>query len=261
VDLRVDLGGRRIIKKKILKCVWNDGTRTEARFRLSAKRTSPFKSAGASVQSTTGSRGVRISGSISSNDGYTMFQGSVKGTGYPLHSPVSPSLSLPCVAVCHHVSMYSTSYVLRRRKQFHPKGWKRPTASQGRINQNSANSNFCSVKTSDLLSVKCLSAGHVDGFNSNICSPTIPVAARSKAWVYGRSLAGIVGSNPAGDMDVCLFWMLCVVRDTSLRRADRSSRGVLPSVVCLSVIVKPQQWRGPGPLATLASWKERSIDQ
>ena len=41
-----------------LKC---DGTRAETRFRLSAKRTSPFKSAGASVQSTTGSRGVRIS--------------------------------------------------------------------------------------------------------------------------------------------------------------------------------------------------------
>ena len=37
--------------------------------------TSPFKSAGASVQSTTGSRGVRISGS---NAGYTMFRGSVK---------------------------------------------------------------------------------------------------------------------------------------------------------------------------------------
>jgi len=30
-----------------------DGTRAETRFRLSAKRTSPFKSAGASVQSTT----------------------------------------------------------------------------------------------------------------------------------------------------------------------------------------------------------------
>jgi hypothetical protein len=43
-----------------LKC---DGTRAETRFRLSTKRTSPFKSAGASVQSTTGSRGVRISGS------------------------------------------------------------------------------------------------------------------------------------------------------------------------------------------------------
>jgi hypothetical protein len=41
-----------------LKC---DGTRAETRFRLSAKRTSPFKLAGASVQSTTGNRGVCIS--------------------------------------------------------------------------------------------------------------------------------------------------------------------------------------------------------
>ena len=56
---------------------------------------------GASFQSTTGSRGVRISGS---NAGYTMFRGSVKGTGYPLHSPVSPLLPLQCVTVCHHVS-------------------------------------------------------------------------------------------------------------------------------------------------------------
>ena len=74
-----------------LKC---DGTRSETRVRLSAKRARPFKSAGASVQSTTGSRGVRISGS---NAGYTMFRGGVKGTGYLLHSPVSPSLPLPCV--------------------------------------------------------------------------------------------------------------------------------------------------------------------
>jgi hypothetical protein len=50
-----------------LKC---DGTCAETRFRLSTKRTSPFKSAGVSVQSTAGSRGVRISGS---NAGYTMF--------------------------------------------------------------------------------------------------------------------------------------------------------------------------------------------
>jgi len=81
-----------------LKC---DGTRAETRFRLSAKWTSPFKSAGASVPSTTGSRGVRISGS---NAGYTMFRGSVKGTGYPLHSPVSPSFPFPCVTVCHNIS-------------------------------------------------------------------------------------------------------------------------------------------------------------
>jgi len=50
-----------------LKC---DGTRAETRFCLSAKGTSPFKSAGASVHSTAGSRGVCISGS---NAGYSMF--------------------------------------------------------------------------------------------------------------------------------------------------------------------------------------------
>jgi len=56
---------------------------------------------GGSVQSTTGSRGVCISGS---NAGYIVFWVSVKGTGYPLHSPVSSSLSFPCVTVCHHFS-------------------------------------------------------------------------------------------------------------------------------------------------------------
>ena len=47
------------------------------------------------------SRGVHISGS---NAGYTVFRGSVKSAGYPLHSPVSPSLPLPCVTMCHHIS-------------------------------------------------------------------------------------------------------------------------------------------------------------
>ena len=40
----------------------------------------------------------------------------------------------------------------------------------------------------------------------------MPVAARSKAWVYGRLLAGVVGTNPTGDMEVCLLRVLCVVR-------------------------------------------------
>jgi hypothetical protein len=60
-----------------------DGTRAETRFRLSAKRTSPFKSAGASVQSAIGRPVVRTN---DSNAGYTMFLGSVKSTGYLLHS-------------------------------------------------------------------------------------------------------------------------------------------------------------------------------
>jgi len=52
---------------------------------------------GASVQSTTGSRGVRISGS---NVGYTMFLGSVKGTGthsirqFPRHFPSRASSAI-----------------------------------------------------------------------------------------------------------------------------------------------------------------------
>ena len=39
-----------------------------------------------------------------------------------------------------------------------------------------------------------------------------PVAARSKAYVFGRSPAEIVGSNSTRGMDVCLLCVLCVVR-------------------------------------------------
>ena len=92
-----------------LKC---DGTPTETRFRLSAKRTSPYKSAWASIQSTTGSRGVRISGSKA---GYIMFRGSVKGTGYPLHSPVSPSLP---PSVRHRVPSHFTWSLLSKYELF-----------------------------------------------------------------------------------------------------------------------------------------------
>jgi len=84
---------RHKIRRGQLKC---DGTRWETKFRLSTKRTSPFKSAVASVQSTVGSRGVRISGS---NAGYTMFRGSVKSTCYPLirQFPLHfPSRASPC---------------------------------------------------------------------------------------------------------------------------------------------------------------------
>ena len=39
-----------------------------------------------------------------------------------------------------------------------------------------------------------------------VLSLLLIVATRSKAWVFGRSLAAIAGSNPARGMDVC-----CVV--------------------------------------------------
>jgi hypothetical protein len=68
----------------------------------------------------------------------------------------------------------------------------------------------------------------------------IPMAAHSKGWDCGRSISGSAGSNPPGGMDVSLLWVLYVFRWRSLWRADHSSRGVLPSLVCLSVIVKPR---------------------
>jgi hypothetical protein len=84
-----------------LKC---DGTRAETRFRLSAQRTSPFKPAGESVQSTTGRRAVHISLQGLYCSCKPVFCSYVTLTGYPLHSPVSPLLLFPCVTVCHHIS-------------------------------------------------------------------------------------------------------------------------------------------------------------
>ena len=60
------------------------------------------------------SQGVRISGS---NAGYTVFRGSVKSTGYPLHSPVSPSLPPP---LHHHVQSHfncTLQHPVQRRPQ------------------------------------------------------------------------------------------------------------------------------------------------
>jgi len=88
----------------------------------------------------------------------------------------------------------------------------------------------------------------------------VPVTAVgwSNVCVCGRSLARTVGSNPAAGMDTCLLLTVeCCQR--RLRRADHSSRGVLPIVVCLSVISKPQKWGGPGPLGAVAPWKKKII--
>jgi hypothetical protein len=51
------------------------------------------------------------------------------------------------------------------------------------------------------------------------------MAARSKAWAYGRALAGVLGSNPAGGMGVCLL-SVCVL----------SGRGL-----CDKLITRPEE--------------------
>ena len=80
-------------------------TRAETRFGLSAKRTSPFKSAGRGLFSRLLAAEVCASAVVM----VVMLdtpcsEVECKTTGYPLHSPVSPSLPLPCVAACHQVS-------------------------------------------------------------------------------------------------------------------------------------------------------------
>jgi len=52
----------------------------------------------------------------------------------------------------------------------------------------------------------------------------IPVAARSKSWVCGRSFARIVGSNPAGGMNVSCE--CCVL----------SGRGL-----CVGLVTRPEE--------------------
>ena len=53
------------------------------------------------------------------------------------------------------------------------------------------------------ITTKCRTV--VDSAVSYDVTLPIPVAVRSKAWVYGRSHAVIAGSNPAGSMGVCLL--------------------------------------------------------
>lgn len=61
----------------------------------------------------------------------------------------------------------------------------------------------------------------------------IPTKTRSKAWVCGLSIVGYAGSNPGGGMNIRPLRVLCVVMYWSLRQADKSSRRVLPIVMCL----------------------------
>ena len=65
----------------------------------------------------------------------------------------------------------------------------------------------------------------------NVFVEPIPVTERSKTTVCRQSLAEIVGSNPAGGMDVCLFWVSFFVRWRPLRLAHPSSRGILQTVM------------------------------
>ena len=88
---------------------------------------------------------------------------------------------------------------------------------------------------------------------------SIPVASRSKAWVCGLSLAGIVGSNPAGAWKFfpieCCGLSFRYLWDGPITRSEESYQ----LRVYLTVIVKPRQWEIPGPLG-LSSHKNSLIN-
>ena len=57
------------------------------------------------------------------------------------------------------------------------------------------------------------------------------MAARSKVWVYGRSLAGIAGSNPTGGHGcLSLVGVVCCQAEVSA-----TCWSLVQSVVCLKV--------------------------
>jgi len=74
----------------------------------------------------------------------------------------------------------------------------------------------------------------------------------------GRSISGIVGSNTVGGHRGLSVVIVVSFILMSLRRVEYSSRGVLPSGVCLSMISKPQQERDLDP-QVLSSHKQEPL--
>ena len=88
----------------------------------------------------------------------------------------------------------------------------------------------------------------------------VPVAARSKAWVYGRSPVEIVRSNPTGGMDVCCECCVLSGRglcDALITRPEESYR-LWCFIVC---DLETSRMRRPSPaLGRSATRKKRKTD-
>jgi hypothetical protein len=74
------------------------------------------------------------------------------------------------------------------------------------------------------------------------------VAARSKTWVCGRSLVGIVGSNPTGVYgSLSLVSVVCCQVEVSATGWSLVQRSPTECGVSECVIVKPRTIRRPRP--------------
>jgi len=74
--------------------------------------------------------------------------------------------------------------------------------------------------------------------------------------VAARLLRLWVRIPPGARMFVCCEWCVLSGKERSLRRANPSSRGVLPTVMRRCVIQKPREWGGHGPLGAVAPNKK-----
>ena len=81
----------------------------------------------------------------------------------------------------------------------------------------------------------------------------VPVAARSKTWVCGRSPAEIVGSNPTGGHGcLSVVSVLCCQVEVSATGWSLAQRGSTDCGASLCVIYIPREWGGHGPLGAVA---------
>ena len=109
-----------------------DGTCPETIFGLSAKRTSPFKLAGGRGQFSQ-LLAIEECGSavvMAVVLDRPCSEAECNSTGYPLHSPVSPSLPHPCVTVFHQVSAELYLCFIRYcNLELYQRKWREPVPS------------------------------------------------------------------------------------------------------------------------------------
>jgi len=64
--------------------------------------------------------------------------------------------------------------------------------------------------------------------------------------------------NPVGSMDMCIFWVLCVIRQRSLRRIDHSSGGFHAGVVSVTECYREASiMRRPWPIEAITTLKKK----
>ena len=89
-----------------------------------------------------------------------------------------------------------------------------------------------------------------------------PPITMARGLRRGSAVARLLGLRiwiPPDAWMSCLLWVLFVVKYWSLRRVDLSSRGVLPSVVCLSV-KESSTLRRSSATRAVAPWEKRNLE-